>query len=269
MYKEKYIKYKTKYLDLQSQTGGFPIFPFKLTAAEKAAAEKAAAEKATAVKATTVKATTVKAAAEKAAGEKVVAENTLTTKAYDKQLRTTINLTKKINPKITDQEITTAIKEASVNFKKAIIKGTPETQAAYKQYIQELNSEVSLQIAMIRVRNTQQLNRVQPIITGGYWTEWDIVYALKRQKETDPSFIYNEDERSNIEWTGWTNLTDKANKYNENKLEYYINPGNGEIIEKTLLDITTRQQSLSQSERNIEDNKAWESRINDRRYALV
>ena len=27
MYKEKYLKYKTKYLDLQSQTGGSPIPP--------------------------------------------------------------------------------------------------------------------------------------------------------------------------------------------------------------------------------------------------
>jgi hypothetical protein len=197
MYKEKYFKYKTKYLDLKSQLDDAPNIIqnggrwwdiFGMSEKQKTADEKAAAEKATAVKV--------------AAGEKVVAENTLTTKADNKQLRSTINLTKKINPKITDQEITTAIKEASVNFKKAIIKGTPETQAAYKQYIQELNSEVSLQIAMIRVKNTQQLNRVQPIITGGYGTEWDIVYALKRQKETDPSFIYNEDERSNIEWTG-------------------------------------------------------------------
>ena len=41
MYKEKYLKYKIKYIDLQVKIegGGFSIFPFKLTAAEKAAVE--------------------------------------------------------------------------------------------------------------------------------------------------------------------------------------------------------------------------------------
>ena len=80
MYKEKYLKYKTKYLDLKSQEGGVPnilqeggYFFWEgknekkaREAAEAAAAEKAAAEKAVAEKAV-AEAAAAKAAAEVAA----------------------------------------------------------------------------------------------------------------------------------------------------------------------------------------------------------
>lgn len=91
MYKEKYLKYKTKYLDLKNQLGGvsntiqnrgglsnFNLFgpskKQKEAAAEKAAAEKVAAEKVAAEKAVIKNAAAKKAAAEKAVADKVAAE---------------------------------------------------------------------------------------------------------------------------------------------------------------------------------------------------
>jgi hypothetical protein len=113
MYKEKYIKYKTKYLELKSQLDSGPNIiqeggnPFSFLwsfdkeaagkkavdekaktvkeAADKAAADKVAAEKAAAVKAAADKAAADKAAADKAAADKVAADKVVADKvAADK-----------------------------------------------------------------------------------------------------------------------------------------------------------------------------------------
>ena len=48
-----------------------------------------------------------------------------------------------------------------------------------------------------------------------------------------------------------------AEKYNKNKSTYFINPGNGEIIDKAFKNFIMKQQSLSQSKYDIEHGKSW------------
>jgi hypothetical protein len=73
MYKEKYLKYKTKYLDLKSQIGsgkGYYLYPSKAQKAKELAEKAAAAKKAAAEKAAAKKAAAEKVAAEKEAADK-------------------------------------------------------------------------------------------------------------------------------------------------------------------------------------------------------
>ena len=218
MYKEKYLKYKTKYLDLKNLLGGDPNiiqdggnfitdFISNLSNIMYPKATKKATEKTT--------------------KDNVADEKERIAKINKKTINDiTINIAQTLNPNASISEITEAMKNANEKYMEAINRNRVR-QAVNKEYEDAINNGETMDEAMFKA-----IIKTKTLGDTNDFTEWQWFYSLKRQKESNPFFNYPINKYGFIIWTGWTNNIATATNYMANRNDYLIDGKSGQIRKK-------------------------------------
>jgi hypothetical protein len=220
MYKEKYLKYKTKYLDLKNQLGGDPniiqdggnfINDFFSNLSNR------------------IYPKATKKATEKTTKDKVAYENERLAMINERLAminEITINIAQTLHPDASISKITEAMEFANKKYMETINRN-PARQEVNKEYEDAINNGKTMDEAMLKAIDKARIKGDKNELT-----EWHWFYSLKRQKESNPSFNYLKDKDTFIIWTGWTNDIATATNYMANNSDYLIDEKSGQIRKK-------------------------------------